>query len=206
MWPELAYYRRTGSGGSASLTNNVTSLYGTKASSYCPRRARLLAEMSDSEFDAYADLLIATGNTYLDIGILWGGRLTSPSGIFAENVNDEPDNGASVARHMIFMTDGEMNTGNTIQTSYGIEYHDRRVTSNGSSLQDERHTSRFLAVCEAVKAKGIRLWVIAFGTTLNTDLQTCSSEDSSFAAANASQLNTAFQEIANQVGELRVVQ
>jgi hypothetical protein len=57
-----------------------------------------------------------------------------------------------------------------------------------------------------VKAKGIRLWVIAFGTSLTTNLRTCASTSSSFTASNASQLDAAFQEIANQVGELRLTQ
>lgn len=146
------------------------------------------------------------GNTYHDIGLLWGARLASPQGIFADNVNAIPANGGSVARHMIFMTDGQMQPSNAIQSAYGIEFHDRRVTANGVNLQTERHTSRFLALCDAVKAKGIRLWVIAFSTGLSDELAECSSDNSAFTAADADELNAAFQEIANEVGELRIIQ
>ncbi|HUD30076.1 MAG TPA: pilus assembly protein TadG, partial [Novosphingobium sp.] len=93
-----------------------------------------------------------------------------------------------------------------IPQAWGMEYWDRRVTSNGTSNDEARHTSRFLAACEAVKDKGIRVWVIAFTSGLSDDLKTCASDDSSYPATNASELNTAFQEIAKQVGELRVVQ
>ena len=57
-----------------------------------------------------------------------------------------------------------------------------------------------------MKAKGIRIWAIAFTTGLTTDLTYCASANSAFTASNASQLNAAFQEIAKQVGELRVMQ
>ena len=211
LWPEVAYYRTsfvsTGRGrGRYDLSNNGDSLTGGQASSFCPYRSQLLQEMSESSFDAYADALTPEGNTYHDIGLLWGARLASPEGIFANNVNSAPSNGGSVSRHMIFMTDGQMQPSNAIQSAYGIEFHDRRVTANGVNLQTERHTSRFLAICEAVKAKGIRLWVIAFATGLTDELEECSSENSAFTAEDADELHEAFQEIANEVGELRIVQ
>lgn len=211
MWPEVAYYRTSfvsyGRGrGRYDLSNNGESLTGGQAPSFCPQRAQLLQEMTESAFDAYADSLIAEGNTYHDIGLLWGARLSSPDGLFADIVNAAPANGGNVSRHLIFMTDGQMQPSNAIQSSYGIEFHDRRVTANGVNLQTERHTSRFLALCDAVKAKGIRLWVIAFATGLNDDLESCASDNSAFTADDADQLNEAFQEIANEVGELRIVQ
>ncbi|WAT19388.1 pilus assembly protein TadG-related protein [Aurantiacibacter sp. MUD11] len=211
MWPEVAYYRTsfvaTGPGrGRYDLSNNAESLSGGQAYSACPQRAQLLQEMSETAFDAYADSLVARGNTYHDLGMLWGARISSPDGIFASNVNSAPANGGNVARHIIFMTDGQMYPSNAIQSAYGIEFHDRRVTANGVNLLTDRHNSRFEAICEAVKAKGIRLWVIAFATGLTDELEACSSDNSSFTADNADELNSAFQEIANEVGELRIVQ
>ena len=47
---------------------------------------------------------------------------------------------------------------------------------------------------------------IAFATGLTDDLEACSSENSAFTAEDADELNEAFQEIANEVGELRIVQ
>jgi len=203
MWPEVAYYRINNSG-NMTYAQNTTA--GRKASSYCPRAAQLLSEMDEWSFDAYANSLTAVGSTYHDLGMIWGARLASPTGIFQDTVTQEPDNGGSVARHVIFMTDGQMEPSNSIQSSYGIEYHDRRVTNNGSSDQAARHTSRFRAVCEATKAKGIRVWVIAFASTLTSDLKACASDESSFTAKSANELNKAFQEIAKDVGELRIVQ
>lgn len=200
MWPEVAYERFDWR--ERRITNN--SNYGSAAVSPCPYEAQLLEEMDEDSFDEYADSLVPTGATYLDIGMIWGGRLLSPDVIFKNNVNMAPINGGEVSRHIVFMTDGSMDTGSYIQQAWGMEFWDRRVTANGSQHQDRRHTSRFLAVCEAIKAKGIRIWTIAFASGSSDDLTTCASDDSSFTAADADELNEAFQEIANEVGELRV--
>lgn len=201
-----AYFRTTSSSGSTP-TNNATSLFGQASSTACPRAARLMAEMTEQEFDAYAASLTPQGGTYHDIGLIWGARLSSPQGMFSDLLNEDPDNGAEVARHMLFMTDGIMEPNRLTHSAYGVEFHDRRITTDGSTAAaTSRHNSRFLAVCEAVKAKGIRLWVIVFDSALTTPLQTCSSPDSIFTANNSTQLNLAFQEIAKKVGELRVIQ
>jgi Flp pilus assembly protein TadG len=203
MWPDVAYHRANSSGRSS---NTTPSDYGYQASAYCPYQAQLLTEMSQSDFNAYADSLREEGSTYLDIGMIWGGRLSSPEGIFKANVTDAPANGGNVSRHIIFMTDGIMEPSNDILSAWGIEYHDRRVTSDGSSNDASRHTSRFLAVCEEIKAKGIRIWAISFTSGTSSDLQTCASDNSYFNADDADALNNAFQEIAKQVGELRLTQ
>lgn len=204
MWPQVAYYRNNSSG---NLTTAPVSLYGSSAGNYCPPRSQLLTTMTQSDFNTYADSLTANGATYLDIGMMWGARISSPDGIFGDNVNSSPSNGGQVGRHIIFMTDGQMDTANYVLQSYGIEYHDRRTASDGAdTTSDTRHKARFRAICDAVKAKGIRIWVIAFTSSLSTDLTYCASSASSFTASSSSQLDAAFQTIAKQVGELRLQQ
>lgn len=197
LWDEVTYYRTRGT---------VASESGTSASTYCPYKSQLLTTMTQSDFNTFVNALSPVGSTYHDIGLLWGARLASPTGIFATNVNEKPNNAGSVSRHMIFMTDGELAPTLTVNSSYGVERNDVRITGDGATNQYARHRSRFLAICEAVKARGIRLWVIAFGTTLDNDLKTCATTKSSYQADNAAQLNTQFQEIAKQVGELRITQ
>lgn len=206
MWPELAYYRTTTVWGNTYLTDAVQTSQGSRASSYCPYQAQLLSTMNQSAFYGYADALAAAGSTYHDLGMLWGLRLSSPQGPWADTVNIAPTNGGKVSRHIIFMTDGLMEPSNTIQSSYGIEWHDRRVTDDGVSNQAARHTLRFRALCDNAKDKGFRVWVIAFASSLTSDLTYCASSNSSFLATSATQLNSAFQEIAKNVGELRVYQ
>ncbi len=206
MWPDVAYIRTVTFSGVVYMNSAMPSPTGQLAGSYCPTAARLLGTMNKSAYYAFADSLNPEGGTYHDIGMVWGARLASPDGMWSSNVREAPDNGGEVSRHLIFMTDGEMAPSYSIQSSWGIEYHDRRVTDDGVTNDTARHNSRFLALCDAVKAKGIRIWVIAFAQAMTTQLQTCASDASAFTAANASQLDAAFQSIAKQVGELRVVQ
>ncbi len=206
MWPETAYIRTTISYGNVYMNSALPSATGQQASTACPSAAQLYSTMNQAAFYAVADGLTPEGATYHDIGMAWGARLASPDGMWADHVREAPHNGGEVSRHMIFMTDGEMSPSYSTQSAWGIEYHDRRVTDDGVTRDTERHNSRFLALCSAVKAKGIRVWVIAFAQAMTTQLQTCASDASAFTAANANQLDTAFQAIAKQVGELRVVQ
>ncbi|WP_373487149.1 pilus assembly protein [Blastomonas sp.] len=186
-WQDV-YYRRDGGRSTA-----------------CPTKSRLLATMARTEVQNYVNSLVAVGGTYHDVGLLWGARLASPQGIFQSTVNAPPGNAGTVGRHMIFMTDGELTSYDFVASMYGTEMLDQRVTGGSNNpTQLERQRRRYLAICEAIKGKGIRLWVIAFGTTLTTDLQTCASSGSAFTAADSGQLNTAFQNIAKQISELRL--
>ncbi len=196
LWPDVAYWRNT-------VAVNTS---GSKAASYCVPEARTLQTMTQSTFNAYANSLTAQGNTYLDIGMLWGARLSSPDGMWSDLINEAPANAGNVNRHIIFMTDGFQEASNSTYQAYGMEFLDRRITSDGSVTQENaRHSLRFRAVCEAIKAKGVRVWVIGFTSGLTADLAACASPNSSYTANDATQLNTAFQEIAKQVGELRVL-
>ena len=110
------------------------------------------------------------------------------------------------------MTDGQLSAGNNYYNAYGIERHDGRITGMNTSTdgnaienaQTARHTTRYKELCKAIKAKGIRLWVVAFNTTLTTDMTNCASPNSSFTASNSDGLNTAFQAIAEQIADLRL--
>lgn len=202
LWPEVAYTRYN----SNSSWTTANTRYGEKATLYCPAEAQQLREMDAQDFADVTKSLVPIGGTYLDIGMIWGGRLLSPQGLWKNLVNDEPKNGGEVARHLIFMTDGEMEPNAYIQQAWGMEYWDRRVTSDGTSNDKARHTARFRAACDAIKSKGIRVWIVAFTSSLNSDLRYCASDNSSYTANSGPELNAAFQQIAKQVGELRVVQ
>jgi Flp pilus assembly protein TadG len=194
-WEDVYFFRNDGT----SLKN-----YGGGYTA-CPSKARLLANMDRTEVQTYVNNLVAVGGTYHDVGLLWGARIASPQGLFAANVNASPGNGGSVGRHVIFMTDGQLTSYDFVASMYGMERYDQRITGGSADpTQLERQRRRYLAICEAIKSKGIRLWVIAFGTALSDDMTTCSSTGSAYTAANSSALNTAFQNIAKQISELRL--
>ncbi len=180
----------------------------------CPREAKKLQQWpSADDFDTYVDGLYAQGNTYHDIGLIWGGRLLSPTGLFASE-NAYTPQGGEIERHMIFMTDGDACTGINNYTAYGVNWFDRRTT--GSAPTDgcttngtltEQVNARTEALCTAIKNKNITLWVITFGyvdPNTVTRMTNCASTGRYFSANNAAQLQSTFKTIADQISMLRL--
>jgi hypothetical protein len=183
----------------------------------CATAARRLQNYYNNKagFDSYVDGLTAEGSTYHDIGMIWGARFISPTGIFAASPSETNDlsvednplklRGFGVKRYIIFMTDGDMAPSDTY-SAYGIESLDNRVTGAASN-QLNRHLQRFRMACNAAKAKGIDVWVIAFATTLTTDMERCASkpEQAAGLSTNAA-LIAKFEEIGSKIGSLRLSQ
>ena len=204
MWPNVTTMR-TGSAYSSNYADDVVlGSFGNTPGYYCPAAAKALATMTQTAFNSYVDTLNPNGDTYHDIGMIWGARMSSPTGIWSTLVNAAPANAGNVARHIIYMTDGIPNSYNYEYMAYGIEAHDKRITTNGTDNADNLHEARFRAICDAVKAKGIRIWVIGYTSALTSDLSYCASPNSSYTAFTSSEINTAFQQIAKQIGELRI--
>ena len=79
-----------------------------------------LTELDGDTLDTYLATLKPDGSTYHDIGMIWGGRLISPTGIFAGENGDVSDN-QPTNRNLIFLTDGETAPSDISYSSYGIE-------------------------------------------------------------------------------------
>src|SRR3546814_6088284 len=58
-------------------------------------------------FEDYVESLQPLGGTYHDVGMVWGARLLSPTGLFTDE-NATAPNERPISRHIVFMTDGEM--------------------------------------------------------------------------------------------------
>ena len=184
-----------------SSTNYVQS--GTWWFSDCPPAASGLTEMSSSQLDSYLDTLVPFGATYHDIGMIWGGRLLSPTGLFASA--NQPRAGRELSRHMIWLTDGQTEPFDLAYGAYGIDGLDqRRWSPKGKETLTSTIEKRFGVACEQVKNRNITVWVIAFGTTLNPIMEQCAGVGRSFQASNADELNEAFMEIAGAMSELRI--
>lgn len=186
-----------------------TDHYATSPRSVCPTAARKLSAISSSDLDSYLASLVPAGNTHHDIGMIWGARLLSPTGLFAAE-NTTSSNGGSITRHIIFMTDGETHTSVDDYDAYGVNALDRRrlidiFTTPTNASSDAEVELRFKAMCNEVKRRGITIWVIAFGTDLTSMLETCASgTDHAFEASNTAALNTAFSDIAGKIANLRL--
>jgi hypothetical protein len=218
MLPAAVWGRQDASG-NATRSDVDTSSWGTAVNwmprnyqYYCPRPARKLAMYKTAsevtDFKNYVDALTPDGNTYHDIGLLWGARLMSPTGIFASE-NAFTPNGGVIERHLIFMTDGDTVTSNTNMISHGVTWWDRRqATSTSNNVLTANVNARTQALCSAIKNKNITLWVISFGSgvssTAQTALQNCASPGRFYAAANSSQLINQFKAIADEISQLRL--
>lgn len=199
MWPQVVYLRNDSAAGNYYDTDPVNGV--------CPAEAKRLATFTAAQVQTYVDSLVATGSTYHDIGMIWGTRMISPTGIFRNDTLTAP-NGLPIARHIIFMTDGAMAPTFTAYSSYSLEQVENRVNggNTSSSTLTSRHNSRFLAMCSAAKARNIRVWTIGFGTALTSQLTSCADPGRAYQANNIPQLVTQFQQIATEIAQLRLTQ
>ncbi|MBA4009738.1 MAG: hypothetical protein C0486_13260 [Erythrobacter sp.] len=172
----------------------------------CPRPARRLTEITRTDLQTYVDALRASGNTYHDIGMLWGARFISPRGMYAADNTSAP-NGDPISRHIVFMTDGAQVNNVENYSTHGIEWWDRRITGDGNSTRERnRRAARLQAVCRAAQQENITVWVVAFGTALTQNLIDCASPGRAFQAADNATLTARFQEIAQKIAALRLTQ
>ena len=199
-WADIIF----NSGGSQPVANNYSYHY---ACSKAAQRLNTITSANLATVGQYVNVLngvqitspspypdfLALGYTYHDIGMMWGVRLMSTNGLFASDHGAAP-NGKPVNRHIIFMTDGDMQTTSAAYSAYGFD---------GSG--DTAHNTRFLAACQEAKDHGISVWVVSFAQTLTTELTQCADSGQSFQANDAAELNTMFQRIAQRIAELRLV-
>lgn len=174
---------------------------------YCPKAAIRLGEHDRTTMENYLSFnngFRALGSTYHDIGMAWGARFISPNGLFADD-NDAAPNGDPIARHIVFMTDGDLSTNGLVYTPYGLNWWDQRVSSSSDdSAVTAIHEQRFQAICRQARAENISVWVVAFGTTLSQSLIDCATPGRAFSASNGAALQTTFQQIAEKIAALRL--
>jgi hypothetical protein len=141
--------------------------------------------------------------------MIWGGRLLSTSGIFSVD-NPTTYNNMPVARYLIIMTDGYINTAGSYYSGYGVEKVDYRATVNpypGDTAAIAIHKQRFTLACNAVKSMGVQIWVVGYGAgvTLDSALQGCASDSTKAAmAADTNALIAKFTDIGKEIGALRL--
>ncbi len=208
-WPGSWY--GTAGWNSATPSETTSNDYRNGSRFYCPTEARKLQTWaSATTFQSYVNSLNPDGNTYHDIGMIWGARLMSPTGIF-KNENATTPNGGEIERHLIFMTDGDTNANDNDYAAYGLPFFDHRQTpENPTKAQlDEQVNQRFLAVCNWVKNSNIKLWVINFGEGQAQEtvdrLKACAQDGGEyFEATDSVGLQRTFKSIADQISQLRL--
>lgn len=201
-WDDVTYYR---------TANSTSTSSGSKSQTACPAQAARLKTWDRTTMETYVNGLVATGGTYSDIGMAWGGRLLSRTGIFAGD-NPTTYGNMQVARYLILMTDGYVDTGGNYYSAWGIEQNDRRASGNpypGDTTDTNNHMQRFTLLCNTAKSMGIEVWVIGFGSGigggLDSTLENCATDkNKAKTAANKTALIDQFKEIAKDIGALRL--
>src|SRR5690606_16255280 len=138
------------------------------------------------------DEFVATGDTYLPSGLLWGWRLLSPTEPFSDG---SPKTGPTKARKvLVLMTDGV----NTLSANAPYHENTDRVVSDKLTAD----------MCAAIKADGVEIFTVAYEVTDNavkTLLKDCASGPPVFFdAVNGDELRTAFKTMGAALGGVRL--
>ncbi|MFO1121691.1 MAG: VWA domain-containing protein [Hyphomicrobiales bacterium] len=149
--------------------------------------------------------LSVNGETYLPGGITWGWNMLTPEAPLtsALSVVDLQKKGGK--KVMVLMTDGA----NTLAPTNANAGSHSAIAS--SKYKNTTYTNDLTAkLCENVKADGIEVYTVLFDVkdaTIETLLRNCASEPAkSYVASDSAELIAAFDDIAKQLAQLRIVQ
>jgi hypothetical protein len=173
---------------------------------FCPAPASRLAEVgSEAEFQTRLNNAIRTraGNTHHDVGMIWGMRYLSPTGMFAAE-NPTQRDAMRVDKHIIFFTDGQTAVGADWYSAVGVPNARRRTTGSGSDAA--RAIARFQSACNRARQMDMTVWVVALDLGFaDPNLGNCAnSSDHFFAPESPEELADAFDTIGREIGKLRL--
>ncbi len=188
---------------------------------FCPRPARRLSTFaSESAFQTALEDAVGSagesdavgGYTNHDLGLMWGMRFLSGSGMFAADNPDTWDatadgvtNPVRVDRHIVFLTDGDMTADSANYSSYGIPNARRRLS--GGSDEEAKHRARFLNACSRARTMGFTIWVIALDTAAGgNEVKPCATDDAHYFQSDGSNLDDIFDLIGKGIGKLRLTE
>lgn len=155
--------------------------------------------------DKAIDNLSTGGCTAGHIGLQWAWYTISHNWADYHSANAKPDSMVTndkLAKYIILMTDGAFNTAYAGTSSSNV--------GCGQSTLSKNHTA---ALCTNIKAAGIKIFTIGFGTSSSADkmLEACASPDEgtltyAYEPNNASELKDTYQHIASLIQSLRLTQ
>ena len=185
---------------------------GTGPNYMCTTKPVVALTNSRSTVEAAIDGLVASGNTNIGEGTMWGWRLLSPSTPFTEGRSFGDHTNRKV---MIIMTDGEntySSASNHNSSRYGASGYaskGRLGTTYTSTAYVSAMNAKLALACSNAKAAGITIYTVAFRlesspTTQEILTQCATSPDGYFAASDGSTLIQSFQTIGRDIAELRV--
>ena len=188
----------------------------------CPRPLVALTTDSSVIKTAVGNLKAAENSgTMSHIGMVWGWRVLSPNPPFSDDQPYSTSSSTSFPRNangwvkaVVLETDGNPSVGGSSScsstdslTGLGFVCNNKMGSTSQSSVISTYLPDRLTWVCQHMAAKKIVIYAVGFGTDAqnNTALQNCAANGGKYIyAANTAALNTAFQEIANELNQIRL--
>lgn len=154
---------------------------------------------NERKLKSQIDAMVASGETYVPAGLIWGLRTISSHRPFREGVDRAKAQRDNVTKAIVLMTDGE----NTKSKRDGDHLH-----NGGDQAQTDGWTRQ---LCEAIKSEEIVVYSMSFGDDIGNDtramLRDCANTANHyFHASDADALNAAFADIAASLNRLYLTQ
>uniref|UniRef100_B0T385 Flp pilus assembly protein TadG n=1 Tax=Caulobacter sp. (strain K31) TaxID=366602 RepID=B0T385_CAUSK len=167
------------------------------------------------------DQMIASGNTNVAMGLIWGWHTLSKNAPFADGVDPATTVGKRTTKVIVLLTDGD-NTNDTynnpnasIYTGYGYITQGRLLNASNSPLgatstatnRRDAIDSREARACTNAKAAGVQIYAIGVGVSSHSRgiLQDCASKpEMYYDVTDAAQLASVFNTIAGSIQNLRI--
>jgi len=179
----------------------------------CPPNAITALTKTKSTVVDAVNALAPRGSTVIPAGLLWGWRAISPTEPYTEG---KPYDDEKWVKAIVVLTDGQNDVGgglsgfnNSYYNAFGFAKSGHLGSTSGSNAESTLN-AKTLTVCNAIKAKGVRVYTIGFqvnDTTTQNLLRNCATEPEMYynSPSNA-ELAGIFQDIAQGLSELRIAQ
>lgn len=171
----------------ADFTTQVPGMVNTS----CPSELTRLTN-DPTIVNAQIDAFVATGETYIPAGLIWGWRVLAHDGPFGDGVDTTSNK--DVRKILVLMTDGE----NTMSPDYPYHWGNDTVLANNLTKE----------ACTNLKAQGVTIFAVTFGVNSPTAQQVMSDCATGppyyYQAATASDLTAAFTDIGKSLATARL--
>lgn len=163
----------------------------------CPKAPVTPMTNNKTELQLGINSLVAEGNTYINVGLVWGWRMISRLAPFEEGVSKRNEDWQKA---IILMTDG-VNEPHSQYSAYG--------RSSGSGITASVLNNRLLNVCDDLRDENILVYTITFesGVTAATKklFQDCATTPAmAYNAPTGDELQHVYQKIARELSNMHL--
>jgi Putative Flp pilus-assembly TadE/G-like len=202
--PQTNYYypTHTWNGCIGSRNSPLDVSVGTPSAKYpgimdvgCPNTVTDLTD-SKSTLINQIDAMVATNDTYIPAGLLWGWNILNPDKPYSTAKTKAQMMALKGSKFMVLMTDGD----NTLSPTYPTHNGSDAAVADGLTSQ----------LCDNIKADGVSVFTIGFKVTKPSSvtlLQNCATNVSqAYVAEDNAALASVFDQIAASLSQVRVAQ